>query len=93
MVHPYKKEDILLKRNLTAGERLEPARATLRHAVQLLEQFERVTNGASENLSEDQLETICKAAWNAYLAAENCAFMGCSGFNAHPLEMVEWTNK
>lgn len=92
MTHPCKKHDFALERDLTNAERLEPARSTLRFAVQLLEQFSKVTEFASPLLTETQLETICKAVDQAYLAAENCAFMGHSSFNAHALDRVEWTN-
>ena len=93
MNHPYKKHDEMLGRDLSAAERLEPARAALRYAVRLLEQFERDTTKASDRLSENQLETICKAADMAWKAAENCAFLGTSGFNAHPLERIVWTDE
>ena len=92
MNHPYPKYDAILKRDLTAAERLEGARSTLRWAVKLLEQFERDTTRAWDGLSDNQLETICKACDMAYKAAENCAFMGNSGFHAHPLERVEWSD-
>ena len=93
MNHPYKKHDVMLGRDLSAAERLEPARASLRYAVRLLEQFSRDTTKASDGLSDDQLETICKAVDMAWKAAENCAFLGISEFNAHPLERIVWVDK
>lgn len=93
MTHPYNKHDFMLNRDLTAAERLEPARAALRFAAQLLQQFERDTLKASDRLTENQLEIICRAADQAYKAAENAAFLGYSEFNAHPLERVQWEDK
>lgn len=90
MTHPYIKFDPLLGRDLTAAERLEPARTTLRFSIKLLEQFIRTTEKASDRLTDEQLEIICKACDQALHAAENCAFMGDSGFNARPLEKIEW---
>lgn len=90
MVHPYNKHDALLDRDLTAAERLEPARAALRYAVKLLEQFERETNHAWDGLSDNQLQIICNATEQAWRAAENCAFLGSSGFEGHILERVSW---
>lgn len=91
-VHPYGKIDIF-KGELHARERLEPARASLRLSISLLEQFIDRTEQATDLLSDEQLEVICKAAWEAQKAAENCALMGYSDFNAHPLEKVEWVNR
>lgn len=93
MNHPYKKHDEMLNRDISAAERLEPARSALRYAVRLLEQFERDTTKAYDGLTENQLETICKAADTAWKAAENCAFLGNSEFNAHPLERIVWTDE
>ena len=92
MTKPYNKHDIIAGRDLTAGERLESARATLKWAVRLLEQFSDDTVHTSDKLTEDQLLTICKAVDQAYLAAENAAFLGRSGFVAHALQRVEWGN-
>ena len=93
MTHPYKKHDVMLGRDLTASERMEPARAALRYAIQLLEQFENDTLKTSDALTENQLETVCKAVDQAWKAAENCAFIGNSEFYPHPLERIEWTDK
>lgn len=90
MTHPYNKRDEILERDLTAAERLEPARATLLYATRLLQQFHKDLMSASDNLTENQLEIICNAVDQAWMAAENCAFMGLSGFNAHPLKTVKW---
>lgn len=93
MNHPYKKHDVMLGRDLSASERLEPARVDVRFAIRLLEQFSRTVSNASDNLTEKQLETICKAADMAWKAAENCAFLGNSEFIAHPLERIVWTDE
>ena len=92
MNHPYKKHDLLLGRDLTAAERLQPAIATLNHAEQLIRQFKQDVEHASDRLTEAQLDTICKAAHVAMLAAENAAFIGDMHFNPHPLETVKWTD-
>ena len=90
MTHPYNKHDAMLGRDLTAAERLAPARATLRTAMRLIAQAIQTTDAAWNGLTDEQLEIICKAADQAYYAATNCAFMGESGFNAIPLEKIEW---
>ena len=90
MTHPYNKHDYLLGRDLTAAERLEPARVALRWAVKLLEQAETTAGRASDRLTEEQLETVCRAAEQAMRAAENAAFLGVSGYIAHPVERVAW---
>ena len=90
MTHPYNKHDYLLGRDLTAAERLEPARVALRWAVKLLEQAETTAGRASDRLTEEQLETVCRAAEQAMRAAENAAFLGVSGYIAHPAERVAW---
>lgn len=90
MIHPYKKHDAMLGRDLTNAERLEPAVHTLEHARRLLEQFSRDVQRASDRLNDEQLETICRAAYVAMQAAENAAFLGNSHFNPRPLETVKW---
>lgn len=90
MNHPYQKHDYMLDRDLTNRERLQPAVATLDHAELLIAQFKRTVKCASDRLTDDQLEIICKAAHVVMLAAENAAFLGCSAFNPHPLDTVKW---
>lgn len=90
MIHPYEKHDAILNRDLSASERLEPARASLRFAMRLLKQFERDLLKASDRLTDEQLQTICNAVDNAWRASENCAFLGNPEFVAHPLERVSW---
>lgn len=90
MTHPYNKHDYILNRDLTASERLEPQKATLRYARNLLEQFENTLNRAANDLTEEELDTIARATWNAFLAAENACFLAEPSFNPHPLETVGW---
>jgi hypothetical protein len=89
MITPYTKHDDLLKRDLTASERLEPARTALRYAVELLRQFDRDTSNAWDKLTEEQLLKICEAAEVALNAAENAAFMG-REFYPKPVWEVKW---
>lgn len=90
MTHPYNKHDAFLGRDLRPCERLEPARATLRFAAKLVKQFEDDLYNAGDHLSEEQLEIICRACDQVMAAAENAAFLGHIGYNAQPLEKVEW---
>lgn len=90
MMHPYPKHDYILNRDLLPRERLEPALSALRWTKQLIEQAMDTVSNASDRLTDNQLEIICSACVQAHNAAENIAFMGISGFNAHPLKMVEW---
>lgn len=90
MTHPYNKHDAFLDRDLLPRERLEPARATLRYTGKLLRQFEDDLRNAGDHLTEEQLEIICRACDQALAAAENAAFLGHIGYNAQPLEKVEW---
>lgn len=89
-IRPYNKHDPIIGRDLTAAERLEPARAALRLAAKLIEQAERTAENASNLLTEAELETVCRAAEQAVRAAENAAFLGVSGYIAHPVERVAW---
>lgn len=90
MIRPVNKHDYMLDRDLRPRERLSPATSAIRFARQLLEQFERDLERAGDQLTEEQLQTICNAADMAWKAAENAAFLGHSGFHAHPLEAVNW---
>lgn len=90
MNHPYKKHDLLLGRDLTNAERLQPAVATLDRAALLIGQFRRDVQNASDLLSEEQLEIIGKAADVILRASENATFLGWQSFDPWPLESVKW---
>ena len=90
MIYPYNKHDFILNRDLTPAERLEPQRKCLEHTQNLLEQFKRTLESASDRLTENELNTIAEAVDNALRAAENAAFLGESGFNPRPVRMVSW---
>jgi hypothetical protein len=90
MIRPYKKHQMIPERDISCAERLEPARAAVRHAIKLLEQFSDMTDKAWDGLSDAQLQTICNAAESAFNAAQNCAFLGVGGYNGYPVRMVVW---
>ena len=90
MTHPYCKHDELLKKDLRPRERLEPARNILFFAIQHLEQFAHTTENASDKLTDEQLETICRACDMALNAALNCSQLGVVGYHAMPVETVRW---
>lgn len=91
MIRPYHKHDLFLEKDLTPAERLEPARAAIRHAIDLLQQFNDTIAHASPLLTDENLQTICDAAEAAYNAAGNAAFLGHSGFEPVPVKTVGWT--
>lgn len=89
-IQPHVKHDIFLGRDLTAAERLEPARITIRHAITLLQQFnDRIAN-AYPGLTEENLQCVCDAAAAAYNAASNCNGLGWSGYEPIPVATVSW---
>ena len=90
-IKPHTKHDIFLDRDLTAAERLEPARITIRHAIQLLEQFNDTIAHAYPGLTEENLQCICDAAAAAYNAAANANGLGWSGYEPIPVATVCWT--
>lgn len=60
----YPKHDYLLNRDLTPAERLEPQRISLARMINKLEATIDQLNNASEDLTEEQLETIASnIAW------------------------------
>ena len=89
-IKPHTKHDIFLDRDLTAAERLEPARITVRQTVQLLMQFNDKLANAYPGLTEENLQCICDAAAAAYNAAANCNGLGWSGYEPIPVATVEW---
>jgi hypothetical protein len=93
MTKPYEKHDFLLGRDLLPKERLEPQRVALRYARARLQEFERILDQASDNLTEEDMTIICKAVDNALFAAENARFLGTSGWNGRPVEMVRWEDR
>lgn len=93
MIRPYEKHDLLLNVDLTAAERLEPARSALRHAYDLLRQCEDTLNHAAPGLSDAKLQVICDAAEAAHNAAMNAAFLGLSGYSPFPVKTVSWTRQ
>lgn len=93
MIRPYNKQDLFREKDLTPAERLEPARAAIRHAITLLQQFDDKIAHASPLLTDENLQTICDAAEAAYNAAGNAAFLGHSGFEPAPVKTVGWTKR
>lgn len=93
MIRPYNEYQPVSDTHLRPRERLEPARAALRHAVSLLEQFSRRTESAWDHLSDEELQTICDAAEAALNAAQNAAFLGESGYCPRPIREIRWPGK
>ena len=90
MSHPYPKHDDLLKKDLSAAERLETQRAYLRFSISHLEQSIRTLEHASDKLTEEQLQNICDAVDSAFNACANIAFLGYSGYTAQEVKTVSW---
>lgn len=90
MSKPYQKYDDILKRDLTASERLEKQLCYLRFSVNYIEQFQIVIKNLSNDLTEEQLQTICDAVDSVLNASSNAAFLGMHGYEARPVKMVEW---
>ena len=71
MIRPYNKQDLFREKDLTCAERLEPARSTICHAIDLLQQFNDKIAHAYPGLTDENLQTICDAAEAAYNAASD----------------------
>ena len=92
MTKPYPKHQAFGD-DLTAAERLHPARVAVLRAIILLQQFCDITENASERLTEEQLQTICDAASAAYGAASNARFLGESDYNPFPVSTIKWNRR
>ena len=93
MIRPYNKQDLFREKDLTCAERLEPARSTICHAIDLLQQFNDKIAHAYPGLTDENLQTICDAAEAAYNAAINAAFLGHSGHEPLPVKAISWTKR
>lgn len=90
MSQPYPKYDSILRRDLSAAERLDKQQAFLRQSIRFLQQgLERVGN-AADSLTEEELSIICSAVDSAYNAASNIAFLGMADYLPRPVKTVEW---
>lgn len=87
---PYPKHDIILDRDLSASERLYPARSCVNFMEGMLCDLKETLIGASDSLTEKQLQTICDAVQNAYNAVSNAAYLGNSDYHALPVESIRW---
>ena len=87
---PYPKHDHILHRDLTAAERLAPARTAITFMLRDLDTLEYRIKNASDDLTEAQLEIICEAVQNAYNAVNNAACLGESDYHALPVKSVRW---
>lgn len=90
MSHPYPKHDDLLKRDLSAPERLAKQRAYLRSSIKYLEQSIRTLERASDQLTEDELQKVCDAVDSVFNASANIAFLGDYGYEAKEVKTVSW---
>ena len=87
------KYDAILRRDLTAQERLEPCRAAVRFMRRSLDSLEHVLRNASNDLTEEQLLLIADAVQVACNAIDNAAFLGDSDYHARPVHLVKWEGR
>lgn len=90
---PYNKHDFILDRDLTVAERLEPQRATVRFTKRALDSLDYVLRNASNDLTEEQIQTVAAAVQYAYNAVSNAANLGTVGYHALPVQVVRWKQK
>lgn len=76
MSKPYPKYDELLKRDLTAPERLGTQLFHLKVSAQMIEQTITRLKRASNELTEDELLEICKAVDAVYNASHSLNNLG-----------------
>lgn len=92
-VKPCPKHDLILHRDLTTPERLDPAVTVIKFMRSELDDLEYRIKNASDSLTEDQLLTICDAVSNAYHAVCNASRLGESGYHALPVRVIRWDHE
>ena len=89
MINPVAKYDELMQCNLSAGERLDPCIVALNFAQRYINQAKDKIRHAAEDLTEEELQTICDATEVVLNAVENLVFLGKSEI-PNPVWPVKW---
>ena len=89
---PYPKHDYILDRDLANCERTTPQIVQVWHMKKTLDKLELMLRNLSDDLTEEQLNTVCLAVEMATRAVNNAAYLGSDNVPHLPVEMVLWNN-